>query len=74
MRYPSCVQVLLGSTMNFCTPVRASRLNLSSVLADLTPNTNTWSRLKAALSIHRKGMGNFIVLQLFGSILNLYVN
>uniref|UniRef100_UPI0037E88EBE serine/threonine-protein kinase haspin n=1 Tax=Semicossyphus pulcher TaxID=241346 RepID=UPI0037E88EBE len=46
---------LLGG-MNFSTPVRANRLNLSSLLADLTPNTNTWSRLKAALSVHRKGM------------------
>ncbi|XP_018551377.1 LOW QUALITY PROTEIN: uncharacterized protein haspin [Lates calcarifer] len=46
----------LGATMNFSTPVRGSRLNLSSLLADLTPNTHTWSRLKAALSVHRKGM------------------
>ncbi|XP_032387121.1 uncharacterized protein haspin [Etheostoma spectabile] len=47
---------LLGTTINFSTPVRASRLNLSSLLADFTPNTHTWSRLKAALSVHRKGM------------------
>ncbi|KAF1395219.1 hypothetical protein PFLUV_G00009270 [Perca fluviatilis] len=47
---------LLGTTINFSTPVRASRLNLSSLLADFTPNTQTWSRLKAALSVHRKGM------------------
>ncbi|KAI3353200.1 hypothetical protein L3Q82_019760 [Scortum barcoo] len=47
---------LLGTTMNFSTPARASRLNLSSLLADFTPNTHTWSRLKAALSVHRKGM------------------
>ncbi|XP_044047008.1 uncharacterized protein haspin isoform X2 [Siniperca chuatsi] len=47
---------LLRTTMNFSTPVRASRLNLSSLLADFTPNTHTWSRLKAALSVHRKGM------------------
>ncbi|KAL7404280.1 hypothetical protein ABVT39_012438 [Epinephelus coioides] len=47
---------LLGTTMNFTTPVKASRLNLSSLLADLTPNTQTWSRLKAALSVHRKGL------------------
>ncbi|XP_035515303.1 serine/threonine-protein kinase haspin [Morone saxatilis] len=46
----------LGTTMNFSTPMRASRLNLSSLLADFTPNTHTWSRLKAALSVHRKGM------------------
>ncbi|XP_074486194.1 uncharacterized protein haspin isoform X2 [Sebastes fasciatus] len=45
---------LLGTTVNFSTPVRASRLNLSSLLADFTPNTHTWSRLKAALSVHRK--------------------
>uniref|UniRef100_A0A3Q0S2Q1 Serine/threonine-protein kinase haspin n=1 Tax=Amphilophus citrinellus TaxID=61819 RepID=A0A3Q0S2Q1_AMPCI len=44
--------------MDFSTPVRASRLNLSSLLTDFTPNTHTWSRLKAALSVHRKGMGN----------------
>uniref|UniRef100_A0A8C3ALQ2 Serine/threonine-protein kinase haspin n=1 Tax=Cyclopterus lumpus TaxID=8103 RepID=A0A8C3ALQ2_CYCLU len=30
----------------------------SSLLADLTPNTHTWSRLKAALSVHRKNKGN----------------
>ncbi|XP_059190722.1 uncharacterized protein haspin [Centropristis striata] len=47
---------LFGTTMNFSTPMKGSRLNLSSLLADLTPNTHTWSRLKAALSIHRKGM------------------
>ncbi|XP_031606929.1 uncharacterized protein haspin [Oreochromis aureus] len=46
----------LGSTMNFSTPVKASRLNLSSLLADFTPNTKTWSRIKAALSVHRKGL------------------
>ncbi|XP_029285953.1 uncharacterized protein haspin [Cottoperca gobio] len=49
----------LGNNRNFSTPVRASRLNLSSLLADLTPNTHTWSRLKAALSVHRKGMVQF---------------
>lgn len=42
--------------MNFSTPARASPLSLSSLLADFTPNTHTWSRLKAALSVHRKGM------------------
>ncbi|XP_072239807.1 uncharacterized protein haspin [Leuresthes tenuis] len=46
---------LLGGAMNFSTPVRAGRLNLSSLLADFTPSTHTWSRLKAALSVHRKG-------------------
>uniref|UniRef100_A0A3P8Q508 Serine/threonine-protein kinase haspin n=1 Tax=Astatotilapia calliptera TaxID=8154 RepID=A0A3P8Q508_ASTCA len=44
--------------MNFSTPVKAIRLNLSSLLADFTPNTKTWSRIKAALSVHRKGLGN----------------
>ncbi|XP_041640124.1 uncharacterized protein haspin isoform X2 [Cheilinus undulatus] len=47
-------QPKLFGTMNFSTPVRADRHNLSSLLADLTPNTQTWSRLKAALSVHRK--------------------
>uniref|UniRef100_A0A8C4IU28 Serine/threonine-protein kinase haspin n=1 Tax=Dicentrarchus labrax TaxID=13489 RepID=A0A8C4IU28_DICLA len=45
--------------MNFSTPVRASRLNLSSLLADFTPNTHTWSRLKAALSVITLG-GNLL--------------
>ncbi|XP_068448088.1 serine-rich adhesin for platelets isoform X2 [Clinocottus analis] len=44
----------LGSAMSFNTPLKAGRLNVSSLLADLTPNTHTWSRLKAALSVHRK--------------------
>ncbi|KAK9540186.1 hypothetical protein VZT92_002655 [Zoarces viviparus] len=43
----------LGDAMTFCSPLKASRLNLS-LLADLSPNTHTWSRLKAALSVHRK--------------------
>lgn len=43
--------------MNFSTPVRASPLNISSLLDGFTPNKYTWSRLKAALSVHRKGMG-----------------
>ncbi|XP_041839394.1 uncharacterized protein haspin [Melanotaenia boesemani] len=47
---------LAGPTMNFLTPVRVNRLNMSSLLANLSPNTHTWSRLKAALSVHRKGM------------------
>ncbi|XP_011610907.2 uncharacterized protein haspin [Takifugu rubripes] len=47
---------LLGSTIHFSTPLRVSRLNLSSLLADFTPNTHTWSRIKAVLSVHRKGM------------------
>ncbi|XP_055364319.1 uncharacterized protein LOC114861828 [Betta splendens] len=49
-------QRVLGPAISFSTPMRASALNLSSVLADMTPSSNTWSRLKAALSIHRKGM------------------
>ncbi|XP_054460473.1 uncharacterized protein haspin [Anoplopoma fimbria] len=44
----------LGTAVSFSTPLKTSRLNLSSLLADLTPNTHTWSRLKAALSVHRK--------------------
>lgn len=40
--------------MNFSTPLRKDLLHLSSLLADLTPRTQTWSRLKAALSVHRK--------------------
>ncbi|XP_068178237.1 serine-rich adhesin for platelets [Antennarius striatus] len=44
----------LDNTRIFSTPIRASRLSLSSLLADLTPDTHTWSRLKAALSVHRK--------------------
>ncbi|XP_034543402.1 serine/threonine-protein kinase haspin [Notolabrus celidotus] len=52
---PKQPKELMG-TMNFSTPARANRHNLSSLLADLTPNTQTWSRLKAALSVHRRGM------------------
>ncbi|KAK7929249.1 hypothetical protein WMY93_005644 [Mugilogobius chulae] len=40
--------------MDFSTPVKSHNLNFSSLLSELTPNTHTWSRLKAALSIHRK--------------------
>ncbi|XP_008290655.1 uncharacterized protein haspin [Stegastes partitus] len=47
---------LLGATTNFSTPLKANQLNLSSLLADFTPSTHTWSRLKAALSVHRKAM------------------
>uniref|UniRef100_A0A3Q1GT33 Uncharacterized LOC110967222 n=1 Tax=Acanthochromis polyacanthus TaxID=80966 RepID=A0A3Q1GT33_9TELE len=47
---------LWGTTTNFSTPVKANQLNLSSLLADFTPSTQTWSRLKAALSVHRKAM------------------
>ncbi|KAJ0033092.1 hypothetical protein NQD34_000199, partial [Periophthalmus magnuspinnatus] len=39
---------------DFSTPVKGHNQNLSSLLAELTPSTHTWSRLKAALSIHRK--------------------
>ncbi|KAF0037419.1 hypothetical protein F2P81_010293 [Scophthalmus maximus] len=46
----------LGTIMNFSTPVKANLHDFSSLLADLTPSTHTWSRLKAALSVHRKGM------------------
>uniref|UniRef100_A0A8C6WKS3 Protein kinase domain-containing protein n=1 Tax=Neogobius melanostomus TaxID=47308 RepID=A0A8C6WKS3_9GOBI len=41
---------------NFSTPVKGRNLNLSSLMGELTPSTHTWSRLKAALSIHRKVM------------------
>ncbi|MEQ2236518.1 hypothetical protein ILYODFUR_013678 [Ilyodon furcidens] len=47
---------LLGAAVNFFTPLRTRQLNLSSLLADLTPSTHTWSRLKAALSVHQKNM------------------
>ena len=50
--------LLQGSGVLFSTPARAGRLNLSSMLADLTPSTHTWSRLKAALSVHRKTRGS----------------
>ncbi|CAJ1052236.1 serine/threonine-protein kinase haspin [Xyrichtys novacula] len=46
---------LLSGTMSF-TPARENQLNLSSLMADLTADTQTWSRLKAALSVHRKSM------------------
>ncbi|XP_030207066.1 flocculation protein FLO11 [Gadus morhua] len=45
---------LRGSSGLLSSPVRALGLNLSSVLAHFTPNTHTWSRLKASLSVHRK--------------------
>ncbi|XP_028305988.1 uncharacterized protein haspin isoform X2 [Gouania willdenowi] len=52
----SHTQELLETNMNFSTPLRTNGLVLTSVLANLTPNTPTWSRLKAALSVHRKVM------------------
>ncbi|KAG1925059.1 serine/threonine-protein kinase haspin [Pimephales promelas] len=39
------------------TPLRVSQMNLSSILANFTPDTLTthsWGRLKAALSLHKK--------------------
>ncbi|XP_062376524.1 uncharacterized protein haspin isoform X2 [Sardina pilchardus] len=40
------------------TPARAEQLNISSILAGLSPDaslsTHMWSRLKAALSVHKK--------------------
>ncbi|KAI1887759.1 hypothetical protein AGOR_G00193660 [Albula goreensis] len=39
------------------TPLRKEPLNISSLLANFTPEsltTHTWSRLKAALSVHKK--------------------
>ncbi|XP_031677173.1 uncharacterized protein LOC109886932 isoform X2 [Oncorhynchus kisutch] len=44
----------LSDRMVLGTPVRGTRLHLSSLLVNLTPETHTWSRLKAALSLHRK--------------------
>ncbi|XP_077575437.1 uncharacterized protein haspin [Stigmatopora nigra] len=40
--------------MNFITPAKMYQLNLSSLLADFTPHTQHWNRLKSALAIHRK--------------------
>ncbi|XP_040891250.1 uncharacterized protein haspin [Toxotes jaculatrix] len=57
----------LGTTMNISTPVRASQINLSTLLADFTPSTHTWSRLKAALSVHRKVLLTPRSLHLSGS-------
>ncbi|XP_055014329.1 serine/threonine-protein kinase haspin isoform X2 [Boleophthalmus pectinirostris] len=45
---------LTDISKDFCTPVKGHNLSLSSLLAEITPNTHTWSRLKAALSVHRK--------------------
>ncbi|XP_070999989.1 uncharacterized protein [Oncorhynchus clarkii lewisi] len=45
---------ILSGSMVLGTPVRGNRLHLSSLLVNLTPETHTWSRLKAALSLHRK--------------------
>ncbi|XP_061627146.1 uncharacterized protein haspin isoform X3 [Phyllopteryx taeniolatus] len=45
---------LQGHTMTLSTPERTSPLKLSSPLADFTPRTQHWNRLKAALSVHRK--------------------
>lgn len=39
------------------TPIRMAQMNLSSILANFTPDTLTthsWGRLKAALSLHKK--------------------
>nr|XP_046189286.1 serine/threonine-protein kinase haspin [Oncorhynchus gorbuscha] len=44
----------LSDSIVLGTPVRGNRLHLSSLLVNLTPETYTWSRLKAALSLHRK--------------------
>uniref|UniRef100_A0A3Q2P487 Serine/threonine-protein kinase haspin n=1 Tax=Fundulus heteroclitus TaxID=8078 RepID=A0A3Q2P487_FUNHE len=47
-------QELLDAAANLSTPLRTSRLNLSSLLANFTPSTHIWSRLKASLSIHHR--------------------
>uniref|UniRef100_A0A8C1WVU3 Serine/threonine-protein kinase haspin n=2 Tax=Cyprinus carpio TaxID=7962 RepID=A0A8C1WVU3_CYPCA len=42
------------------TPLRMEQMNLSSILANFTPDTLTthsWGRLKAALSLHKKKTG-----------------
>ncbi|XP_017270392.1 serine/threonine-protein kinase haspin [Kryptolebias marmoratus] len=44
----------LETTVNFSTPPRASQISVSSLLADFSPSTHTWSRLKASLCVHRK--------------------
>ncbi|XP_071264581.1 uncharacterized protein haspin isoform X2 [Salvelinus alpinus] len=44
----------LSDSVVLGTPVRGNRVHLSSLLVNLTPETHTWSRLKAALSLHRK--------------------
>ncbi|CAB1327085.1 unnamed protein product, partial [Coregonus sp. 'balchen'] len=44
----------LSDSIVLGTPVRSNRLHLSSLLVNLTPDTHSWSRLKAALSLHRK--------------------
>ncbi|XP_023812451.1 serine/threonine-protein kinase haspin [Oryzias latipes] len=46
-------QELVTNPENIFTPLKA---NLPPLLANLTPSTHTWSRIKAALSVHRKGM------------------
>uniref|UniRef100_A0AAZ3P7L3 non-specific serine/threonine protein kinase n=1 Tax=Oncorhynchus tshawytscha TaxID=74940 RepID=A0AAZ3P7L3_ONCTS len=48
---------ILSDRLVLGTPVRGNRLHLSSLLVNLTPETHTWSRLKAALSLHRKTKG-----------------
>ncbi|XP_053712932.1 uncharacterized protein LOC128754381 isoform X1 [Synchiropus splendidus] len=42
---------MLKPAMGFSTPLRAGHLKLSGLPSD----THTWSQLKAALSVHRKG-------------------
>ncbi|RVE76278.1 hypothetical protein OJAV_G00006670 [Oryzias javanicus] len=44
-------QELLTNPEDVFTPLKTNPL-----LANLTPSTHTWSRIKAALSIHRKGI------------------
>ncbi|XP_057699502.1 uncharacterized protein haspin [Corythoichthys intestinalis] len=51
---PISSQTIEIQEMNFSTPAKTCQLNLSSLLADLTPSTQHWNRLKSALSIHRK--------------------
>ncbi|KAJ8399330.1 hypothetical protein AAFF_G00413680 [Aldrovandia affinis] len=58
-KYPGAVNDYLQGTDGVFpgTPLRQEALNMSSILANFTPeslNTHTWSRLKAALSVHKK--------------------
>nr|XP_015799067.2 uncharacterized protein haspin isoform X1 [Nothobranchius furzeri] len=48
-------QSKFGVEMNFSTPMRAAQRDmLTSLVSDLSSRTPTWSRLKSALSVHRK--------------------
>ncbi|XP_014887802.1 uncharacterized protein haspin isoform X1 [Poecilia latipinna] len=59
---------LLAAAVNFSTPLRTNPLNLPSLLTDFTPSKHTWSRLKAALSVHRKSMVQLTPRSVSGSV------